>query len=235
MNWDALKQFDRDLLLVLNGSESLFWDGVMTAVTSTLTWIPLTVVLLYVLFKNNSVREVVLIVLMIALAIAMADQFASSFCKPYFARLRPTQDPALMNLVDVVNGYRGGRYGFISSHAANTFALTVYLSLLIRNRALTVSLLCWACLCSYSRIYLGVHYPGDILFGTIWGCFVGIVVYRLYLFFAKRYSLSHIPVSTQYTPSGYLKADIHILLSALYLTYIYAPHAGYFLLSTCRL
>lgn len=228
MDWTALKKIDQDLLLALNGSDSLFWDGVMTSVTSTFTWIPLAVVLFYVLAKNNSVRGVALLVVMIACTITLADQFSSSFCKPYFARLRPTQEPELVGLVDVVNGYRGGRYGFISSHAANTFSLALFLSLLIKHRVLAVSLFLWAGLCSYSRIYLGVHYPGDILFGSLWGLVAGAVFYLLYGYLVRRWSLIHVPVSTQYTASGYLKSDIHMLLAALYLTYIYTLISGTF-------
>ena len=107
---------DQRLLLLLNGSNSLFFDHLMNGITSTVAWIPVAVVLFYVLVKNNSMREVGLIVLFLALSILLADQFSSSFCKPYFARFRPAQDPLLMYLVDVVDGYRGGRYGFISSH-----------------------------------------------------------------------------------------------------------------------
>ena len=120
---------DQRLLLLLNGSNSLFFDHLMNGITSTVAWIPVAVVLFYVLVKNNSMREVGLIVLFLALSILLADQFSSSFCKPYFARFRPAQDPLLMYLVDVVDGYRGGRYGFISSHAANTFAVCIFLAL----------------------------------------------------------------------------------------------------------
>ena len=165
--------FDQQLLLRLNGSDSLFWDNLMEGITSTVAWLPVGMVLIYVVIKNNTMREAGLVVLFFALTILLADQFSSSFCKPYFARFRPTQDPLLMYLVDVVDGYRGGRYGFISSHAANTFGVCMFLSLLLRNRWMTFSLVLWAALCSYSRIYLGVHYPGDIFFGTLWGLVSG--------------------------------------------------------------
>ena len=121
---ERLIELDQRLLLSLNGSDSLFWDYFMTGVTSTVAWIPVGIALLYIVIKNNTMREVGLFVLIFALVILVADQFSSSFCKPFFARPRPTQDPQLMYLVDVVDGYRGGRYGFISSHAANTFAVS---------------------------------------------------------------------------------------------------------------
>ena len=162
-------ELDKNLLLQWNGSDSLFWDGFMWVSTSTFIWIPLGIVLLYVIIRNNSPKEAFITLLAIALVITLADQISSGICKPLFARFRPTQDPEIMYLVDTVNGYRGGRYGFISSHAANTFAMAVFVSLLTKSKRLAVVLLSWAILNAYSRIYLGVHYPGDNLFDTIDG------------------------------------------------------------------
>lgn len=177
---------DKELLLNLNGSQSLFWDGFMWVATSTIVWVPVAAMLLYIIIKNNKIQEALLTIVMIALVITLADQIASGLCKPFFARFRPTQDLNIMYMVDIVNGYRGGRFGFISSHAANTFAISVFLSLLIKRKSLTFMLLFWAVLNSYSRIYLGVHYPGDILFGTIEGCFIGYLIYLLYKFIQKN-------------------------------------------------
>lgn len=106
---------DKKLLLNLNGSNSLFWDGFMWVATSTYIWIPTAIILLYIIIKNNKIQETLLTIAMIALVITLADQIASGVCKPYFHRFRPTQDPDIMYIVDIVNGYRGGRFGFISS------------------------------------------------------------------------------------------------------------------------
>ncbi len=210
---------DKELLLKWNGSDSLFWDGFMWVTTSTYIWIPLAIVLLYIIIKNNKMQESLMIIVMLALVITMADQISSGFCKPFFERFRPTQDPELMYQIDIVNGYRGGRYGFVSSHAANTFAVALFLSLLIKSRSLALVLFTWASLCTYSRIYLGVHYPGDILFGTIVGLFSGGVIYLLYRYLRKKFFGTNRYISNHYTSSGYLTTDIQIIHICFLLTF----------------
>ena len=221
-----LIEIDKEVLLALNGNHSLFWDGFMWTVTNTLTWIPLALVLLYVIFKNNKLSNGIVVLVMIALCITFADQIASGICKPYFQRFRPTQDPEMMYLVHTVNGYRGGRFGFISSHAANTFAVATFLSLLIRNYKLTLATFIWAVIASYSRIYLGVHYPGDILCGATVGVLVALVVYAGYSYFTSHMSFIPRYNSTQYTSSGYATSDIDIFLLVLLLSFFYAIISG---------
>ena len=138
MDIQRLIGFDQELLLKLNGSDSLFWDGFMWISTNMLTWIPLAVVLLYVILKNNKIKEALVIIALLGVVIALADQISSGICKPYFTRFRPTQDPELMFQIDIVNGYRGGIYGFISSHAANTFGVAVFLSLIFKSGSLAI-------------------------------------------------------------------------------------------------
>ena len=210
--------FDQSLLLQLNGSDSLFWDGFMWVATSTTTWIPIAVALFYVIFKNNKIKEALLLIFLISLVITLADQIASGFCKPFFARFRPTRDPEIMYLVDVVNGCRGGQYGFISSHAANTFGLAVFLSLVVRSTSFTCTLFAWAALNAYSRIYLGVHYPGDILVGTLVGVSVGYLIYLLYNYMRKHYFNQVRYISNQYTSSGYLMSDTRMLTTVMLVT-----------------
>ncbi len=216
-----LISFDQSLLLQLNGGESLFWDRVMMFVTSTWVSVPMFAVLLYAVARGSTPRYFLATVLAIALTILVCDQVASGICKPLFQRFRPTHEPAIMHLVDIVDGYRGGRYGFISSHASNTFGLCVFLSLLIRHRGLSLLLLVWASLSTYSRIYLGVHYPGDILFGLLVGCLSGYLCYRLLLWASHRWL--QVPScnspSVLCTPTGYRVSDVHMVMLILLLTY----------------
>ena len=226
MDIQQLIGFDQELLLKLNGSDSLFWDGFMWLSTNMLTWIPFAVVLLYVIFKNNKIKEALVIIALLGVVIALADQISSGFCKPFFARFRPTQDPELMYQIDIVNGYRGGIYGFISSHAANTFGVAVFLTLIFKSGSLAIILFIWAILNAISRIYLGVHYPGDILFGTLVGVGAGILIYIIYRKLQQTFLKQASFISNQYTSSGYLISDIRLVKTVFYLTLFYVMVRG---------
>lgn len=219
--WTSIIQFDQQISLAVNGSHSLFLDGVMHTLSNTVTWIPVAIILLFVIFKSGTWREVFLVILALALTVFLSDHISSAIFKPLFQRFRPAQDPLIMYQVDVVNGYRGGLYGFISSHAANTFGIFVFTALLLRSRAYTISMAAWALLVSYSRIYLGVHYIGDIFFGAIWGSAMGAGCYYLYRFVRNKVAEKNMFISSQYTTTGVLLSDIDTLLCCLYLTYFY--------------
>ncbi|MBP1593312.1 MAG: putative rane-associated phospholipid phosphatase [Bacteroidetes bacterium] len=209
-----LIQYDKSAFLALNGSDSTFWDGFMWVYTSTVVWIPLALVLLYVIIRNNKLKEALLIILLIAITITICDRVSSGVFKPIFKRFRPAQDPEFMYLVDIIHGYRGGRYGFISSHAANTFGYTF-------------AFLFWAIITCYSRIYLGVHYLGDIICGAILGFISGLLVYYIYKYIRSKYFYDkRLNYSMKYTPSGYLISDINILLIALFSTIFVVMIAG---------
>ena len=178
---ETIIHFDKQLLLLLNGSDSVFLDWVVMTLTNALTWIPLYVSLLYVVIKaNRNVRGVLMILLAAGLCVLLAGTIDDEIVKPLVARWRPGHDPEIGHLVDTVNGYRGGRYGFFSAHASNTFSLAIFFSLLMRQRVLTIGLVSWSLLNCWTRMYLGVHYPGDITVGLIWGGLMGYLVYRLY-------------------------------------------------------
>ena len=138
------------------------------------------------------------------------------------ARWRPTHDPVIGWQVDVLAGYRRGNYGVLSAHACNTFSLAVFFSLLVRSRLLTAALVLWSLVNCWTRLYLGVHFPGDIIVGVLWGAVVGTVVYLFYRRIEHRFSNGMKFISSQYTAAGYLYRDIDIVVSVLVFTIVYA-------------
>ena len=141
---ESLLVYERDFFLWLNGCHSPFFDNFFWAYSGKIAWLPLAVCILFCLVYKKNWRETILVLLSIVLVILMCDQFASHVCKPLFTRFRPTHHPDFMDEVKTVFGYRGGRYGFISSHAANAFGFATFLSLLVRNKWLSLSLFLWA-------------------------------------------------------------------------------------------
>jgi undecaprenyl-diphosphatase len=182
---DDLIELDKKLFLELNGLHAPWLDTPVKLMSETLVWIPLYVVLLYFIYKQFGADSWIVLI-GLTLTIILADQMASTIMKPYFARLRPTHDPQISALVHVVDNYRGRSFGFASSHAANTFgaAMFIYLFLHRARRGIFV-LFFWAAVVTYTRIYLGVHYPGDLLAGAVVGTLCATGCYYL-----TRYSLS---------------------------------------------
>lgn len=223
MDFSAIIDLDKQLLLALNGSDSLFLDGFVKTLTTATTWIPLYLALLYLVVKNSdAVIKVVMVLAGAGLCVFIAGSLDDMIVKPLVARWRPTHDSEIGMLVDIVNGYRGGNYGFFSAHASNTFSIAIFFSLLIRSRALTVSLVTWSLVNCWTRMYLGVHYPGDILCGLLWGGAVGTGVWYLYRYVHSRMFVTKDYVSSQYTSTGYQIVDVDVVISVLVFTFIYA-------------
>lgn len=167
---------DSTLLLGLNGLHNPVLDTVMRTVSCRTVWIPLYLLLFALVWRRYGLKGAVLCLL----AVTLADQLCGSWLRSAVGRLRPSNpDNPLSEWVHLVNNYRGGKYGFPSCHAANTAVVAVTLSLWLRRRALMAWLLGWSALVSLSRIYLGVHYPGDVLAGFAIGAGIAYGLMRL--------------------------------------------------------
>ena len=165
-NLQSLIELDRQLLFLFNGSDSLFLDGLMTTMTSGLTWVPLYIGWLYLVIKNNETfLQVALTVCAALLCVFLADIVAEGIAKPYFERLRPCNDPLIKYSINVVYGVGATDYSFFSGHASNTFSLAIFFSLLVRSKVFNSFMIIWSLLNCYTRLYLGMHYPSDILVG----------------------------------------------------------------------
>lgn len=177
---------DADILLWINGHYAEWLDATMWVVSSAKTWIWLHLLLaVLILWRFRSWKAVLLIFAGFAIAVGLSDFTCSGIIKPLVCRLRPTHEPALDPL-HLVLGYTGGRYGFCSSHAANTMAVGLLFSLLYRNKIATVGLMAWVALNCYSRMYLGVHYPSDIMVGLLVGCLWAVLVWRALAFLLRE-------------------------------------------------
>lgn len=171
---ELLQEIDRNLFLFLNGFHSEFMDPVVLLLTNQIAWAPLFVFIIYSLIKKYQMTAIWYLI-GIAMVVLLSDQFVSAFMKPFFSRLRPSHDADLSTLVHIVNGYKGGPYSFASSHAANSFGIALYLWIAIKKEVKWIWILfAWAFIFSYTRIYLGVHYPGDILVGAMVGSLFAI-------------------------------------------------------------
>lgn len=174
-----LEHLDQQLFLFLNSLHSPFMDQVMYTISGRVIWVPLYLAILIYLGITYK-RKFFIILIFIILAATLADQ-SSVFMKNLVHRLRPCHEPSLTGLVHIVKGECGGVYGFVSSHATNSFDVALLSLLFIKKRWYSVSIIIWALVIGFSRVYLGVHYPGDVLCGSILGAFIGWSMYQFYI------------------------------------------------------
>lgn len=186
--WEQIIQFDKDIFLFFNQFHSPFFDSLMWWISDKYIWIPFYAFLLFLVFYYKR-KQGFILVFFIALLVTLTDQTSVHWFKEVFERLRPCHDPELAGLVHIVNNKCGGQFGFVSSHASNTFGIAVFLSLLLKPhiRWIWWPLIIWAAIVSYSRIYLGVHFPADILGGALLGTFWAIIIYFLFLFTKRQF------------------------------------------------
>jgi len=178
------ERLDQQLFLFLNSFNSPFWDQVMSIISGTATWIPLYLaILIYLGVKLR--KKFLVLILTIIIAVTLSDQI-SVLIKNSVHRLRPCHEPSLEGMVHLVKGYCGGLYGFVSSHASNSFMVAMLCLLLIRRCWFTWFIIIWALVIGYSRIYLGVHYPGDVICGSLLGILIGWGIFLFYRYTDRK-------------------------------------------------
>jgi undecaprenyl-diphosphatase len=182
---DFLINIDIKLFLFLNSFHSEFFDSVMMFLTGKYSWILLYISILIFVFKKFGAKSSFIIIFLFIFTTILTDQTSVHLFKDVFKRLRPCFNPLIADIVHVVK-YPGGQYGFVSSHAANAFGTVVLASLILRNKYISILLIFWASVIAYSRIYLGVHFPGDVLVGALLGTFWAFVIYYLFKYFDKK-------------------------------------------------
>ena len=174
---ERIIEFDKHLMLLLNGWHSPFFDFLMPVITNKYTGIPIYLAILVILFRKTDMKKLLIAVAAILVTFALCDSLSVALFKETFQRLRPGWDPQIMDQVRMLE-YKGGQYGFVSSHAANLFGLATITSLLIKNRIYTALIFFWAALVGYSRIYVGKHFPADVVCGALFGILIGCLVYK---------------------------------------------------------
>lgn len=175
---EQLIEIDKQLLLLGNSFHTPFLDNFVIIFSGKIIWLPAALAILYIIIRTQQ-RDAWWTVLFLAVAIVLADQISSGLIKPLVARWRPTHEPTLQGMVQIVHNYCGGNYGFVSSHAANACAVALFTSLVVRRKLYTWAISIWAIIDMYTRIYLGVHYPGDIVCGAIVGVLSALGAYHL--------------------------------------------------------
>jgi undecaprenyl-diphosphatase len=183
---EKILYYEHDLFLTLNGIHSTTLDHFMWLYSGQVVWIPTALLIVIILAYKKGWRNSLMIFIAIVMVIVLCDQLSSGIIKPLFCRLRPTHHPFFADKVITVFNYRGGKYGFISSHAANAFGLATFIALIFRYALLSWIIYFWATLTAYSRIYLGVHFISDVVPGVIVGIALGYLVYCLYRLVHKK-------------------------------------------------
>lgn len=184
-----METLDQNILLLINGWHNTFFDCVMSMISGKLIWVPLYVCILFELIRRYKLSaQMFLALAVVGLTFFLTDFCCSQLIRPMFMRLRPVcEENPVHTLVHAVEGYRSNSYGFPSCHASNTFGLATFVWLTFKDRRTTAIIFLWAIIMSYSRVYLGVHYPGDVIVGAIIGIICGFCVAKIGIFIRKKW------------------------------------------------
>lgn len=222
MNYSTLYAADKTLLMVFNGSHCPFVDRLAVTLTCGYMWILLYIALLLLVINNHkTVVQISLVIGMALLAIVLSEGMADLIVKPLVARLRPIHDTLMQDSVQVVNNYRAEGYSFFSAHASNTMAVAVFFSLLVKDRLFACTLITWALVNCWTRLYLGVHYPSDIIVGVVWGSVSGLFAYTMYNKVKDTRSVRASDDAAT-TDMAYRRSDINTVISVMALLVIFA-------------
>lgn len=216
-----LNDVDTQLLLYLNDFRHVVADYFMWIYTKVPTWIPMYAALIFMLWRNLPLKKLLIALLCVGVVILLCDQVCSHLIRPWVQRLRPANlENPISPMVDIVNGYRGGRYSFPSAHAANSFGLAFYLAFLMRHKLLTFTLMLWAIINCYSRIYLGVHYPGDLLVGFLIGLVAAAIGYYAFCRLAGKGSVGRYVKAVQVPICTWLVTVLAILTYSVIMSFV---------------
>lgn len=223
---ESINTPDTQLFLSINSNHSEFFDAFFTLYTSMLTWIPFYAIILYLVFKKYN-QHGFWVLLALVLTVVITDQ-ASGLIKDLVERFRPSHEPSLLGKVHLPMG-PGGEFGFVSSHAANTLGFTVLVGKLTKNRNLLLVLLFWALLTAFSRIYVGVHYPMDVLAGALLGGIIGWAMYKLLMFIDAHYQRKKIFYAGAWKDLEVQPAVMSMFFIVLTLLMVANPVSKYFI------
>lgn len=223
MDFSTITQYDLWWIPILGGPHTIFFDQFAQLLTVVWTWLPMLLMLCFMVVRNNETMAQIGVVFGGAvLCFLLTDGLADGIVKPLAMRPRPLNDPEVRPLLTLVAGVADNNWSFFSAHAANTMGIATYVSLLFRSRRATLMLIAWSLLNCWTRIYMCMHYPSDIFVGLVWGGISGTLAYMAYRKMFSRVTASLHFISSQYTRTGYSLQDINTLVNIFILSLIYA-------------